>query len=185
MYTSLLALVVTMQAATTGAEISWSPDYAHARKQSAAENKPIAVFLGNGEQGFNHLVRDAGLSKDAADLLSTYYVCVYIDTTAGKGKEMADAFRMSNGVVLSDRSGVYQQYRQESPVSDQDLMTRLKIYATAPAIVAAATTTTSTSNYYNAGAGYYGAGYNNYNMGNMGSYCPSCSGGGGGGRYRR
>lgn len=168
MYTSFLTLVLTVQASTLGAEIAWSQDYAQARQQSAAESKPMAVILGNGQ------LPEDGLTKEVSDLLSTYYVCVYVDTTSPKGKELATAFGMTTGIVLSDRTGAFETYRQQGALTN-DLMPRLKIYSTG---------TIRTTNYRAASTTNTGAA----STGSVvdpapANYCPTCNGGGG--RYRR
>jgi hypothetical protein len=161
-----MTLVLTVQASTLGAEISWSPDYAQAQKQCQAEKKPMAVILGTGEKGYSQLISEGGVSKEVADLLSTSYVCFYVDTSSPKGKQVAEAFEMASGkgIVLSDRSGVYQNYWHEGTMSTKDLAARLTTYATE-------SVSTRTS--------YYGAQpaapqyQPTYQQG--GSYCPSCS----------
>lgn len=172
MFTSFVALVLTVQAATLGADISWGHDYAQAQKQGVAENKPIAVIFGSGNQGYSQLVRDGGLSKEASDLLSTNYVCVYVDSASPKGQQLASAFELngSTGVILSDRTGVYQRFWHYGTLSNQELVTNL----TRCAMVS------TTSNYRSTGEPAYQPGSSVVQP--AGSYCPSCQGGV---RYRR
>jgi hypothetical protein len=174
MYTSLLLLAMTIQATSQdGAEPTWARDYAQALKRGTSENKPIAVFLGTGDQGFTQTVSSGSLSSEVSDILSTQYICVYIDTTTPQGKRMADAFSMPSGrgIVLSDRSGVYQMFSREGALSNQEMVRQLQ-------------TNGSRTSYYSGppgspvGAGGYAApGAGVAPVGS--SYCPSCSGGGG------
>ena len=170
MYTTLLAMVLTVQGSTQAAEISWSQDYAQAYKQCAAEKKPMAVIFGNGEMccGCGELVRDGGLSKEASELMSTHYICVYVDTSSPKGKQLAKSFGMPSGkgIVLSDRAGAYQKYAQEGTVANRDLVIRLKIHSIAEV-------TTSTSSYRAVAAQPQGT----TAVQPAANYCPSCQGG--------
>ena len=180
MHTSMLLFALTVQTSTQGAEISWSQDYSEAQKQCVAERKPMAVILGKGDQGYVQLIRDGGLSKEASDLLSTHYVCVFIDTATPKGKKLAEAFEMESGsgIVISDRTGAYQRYRYEGVLTNEDLARRLKIYTIS------SKTTTRTSNYSTNSAtnSILQPAADCPTCQPAASYCPSCQGGG---RYRR
>lgn len=140
MYSTLMTLVVTVQACTLGADISWSQDYAQAQKQCVAEKKPIAVILGTGDKGYAQLISEGSLSKEVTELLSASYVCVYVDTSSPKGKQLAESFEIvsGKGIVLSDHSGTYQKYWYDGTISSQDLLARLTTYSVS----------TSTSHYY-------------------------------------
>ena len=149
MYTSLLTLALTISAAAQSAE--------------PAENKPLAVFLGTGEQGQVQLVRE-GLSQEASDLLSTQFICVYIDTATPMGKRWASAFKMNSGkgIVLSSRDAVYQAYATETVLSNQDLIRQLQ-----------GVTSASRTSYYPATEQQPATG-----TAPAANYCPSCQGGG-------
>ena len=123
MFTSILFVALSVPSIAQGTiRISWSQDYGQALKTAAAENKPVAVFLGTGNQGYNQIVGDAGLSQEANDLLSSKFVCVYIDTSVPDGKELADAFKMptGKGVVLSNRQGTYQAFCARRNAAESD-----------------------------------------------------------------
>lgn len=175
MFTSMMALVLAFQVSASGAEVKWTQDYKQARQQSLAQNKPIAVVLAAGEKGYTQL----GLSKEALDQLSANYICVYVDTTNPANKDLVAAFEMpgGKGIVLSDRTGVYENYRQEGMLSSADMTAKLRQYGA----------TTSTS-FYRAPDGSMQPVYTQpYAQPGYGvvqpavNYCPTC---GGGGRYR-
>jgi hypothetical protein len=158
MYTSLLTLVLSVVAV----DPTWTDDYMQAQKRGAVENKPLAVFFGTGEQGQTQLVRE-GLSKEANDLLSTHFICVYIDTASPEGKGWAKAFDMKTGkgIVLSSRNAVYQVYSNEGVLANQDLVRVLQMHG--PGSV-------GRTSYYDAQPPAPGA------PAASGSYCPSCQG---------
>src|SRR5580658_7371300 len=81
MYTSVIMLALTVHANTQGVEPTWTQDYGQALKRGAEEKKPVAVFLGTGNQGYSQVVNDGNLSQEVSDILSMKYICVYIDTT--------------------------------------------------------------------------------------------------------
>jgi hypothetical protein len=106
---------------------SWQTDYAAARKEGAAQEKPLAVFVGSGQAGWNQLDQDGRLSARAKQLLATEYVCVYVDTEMEAGRRLADELGITNGlgVVLSDRSGKLQAFRHEGNLTDARLVSYL------------------------------------------------------------
>ena len=184
MFTSLITLVLTVQTTALGADIKWTQDYAQAQQQCVAENKPIAVIVGSGNQGFAQLVRDGGLSKEASDLLSSNYVCVYVDAASPKGKQLAEAFELngSTGVILSDRSGVYQKFWHEGALSNQELisnLTRCALNSTASSYGP-----TSQPVYQQSGSSVYQPTYQSGSSVYQAapSYCPNCQNAA---RYRR
>lgn len=164
MYTSALLLALTVHANTQGAEPTWAQDYAQALKRGADEKKPVAVFLGTGNQGFTQVVNEGNLSQEVGDILSMQYICVYIDTATPQGKVMATAFGMGRGIVLSDRSGVYLTFSREGVMSNQEMVRQLQ-------------SNSSRTNYYT-GAPPETIGAPAGAPAPSSSYCPSCQGGG-------
>ena len=85
--------------------------------QVAEQHKPLAVFIGRGQAGYTRLVTDGGLGADTAKLLKQGYVSLYLDVDTAAGKQVAESFRMTEGVVISDRTGGVQALRHEGTVS--------------------------------------------------------------------
>jgi hypothetical protein len=123
-----LLLVGLAAPGETSKSPTWLKDYSQARKQGAAQSKPLAVFLSPGKDGFQKLVREGKLGETSRKVLADSYVCVHIDTTTANGKRLAGAFEMSDGVglVLSDRSGETQAFRHNGTLSDADLTAHLQ-----------------------------------------------------------
>jgi hypothetical protein len=143
MYTSLVlfALAGAPGAADTP---TWVTDYQAARKESASIRKPIAVFLGRGEQGYNQVAR-GNLGSEAERLLSANYICCYIDTSTEEGRDLAQQFQMpgGQGIVISDRTGDLQAFRHPGTLSSTDLTAYLQRYADTNRVVTRTETVTS------------------------------------------
>lgn len=109
----------------------WLTDYAQARQQSKAAQKPIAVFIGSGAQGYDKLSRDGQLGKDIEQVLTANYVCLYLDMRAAASRQLAVAFEMPNGlgVVISDATGGLQAFRHEGDLEPSTLLAYLNRYA--------------------------------------------------------
>jgi hypothetical protein len=140
MHTTLLWVVVfglTAPAAMTEETVPFEEDYRLARKAAADVQKPLAVFLGTGEDGFKQ-VGKGGLTADIEKLLAAKYVCVYVDTSTPEGKNLARAFEMPTGlgIILSDRSGDVQAFRHEGDLAQDNLLSYLTRFAnpTAPVL---------------------------------------------------
>lgn len=142
MYTSLAwaALSGLMVGADTPT-LSWRDDYPAARREGAAQKKPLAVFLGAGKAGREQAVQ-GGLSAEARRLLAQRYVCVHVDTETERGQSLARSFEVPGGVglVISDRTGGLQAFRHEGTLSEPDLKNYLERYSNAERVV----TTTET-----------------------------------------
>jgi hypothetical protein len=132
MYTSILLVALTGVAPNADAAKApkWSLDYAAASKQAAQEKKPLAVFLAPGEGAYQKLGHEGGIGSEAEGLLAEKYVCVHVDTTTSKGKELARAFAIPEGlgIVISDRTGEKQTFRHEGDLDRAVLVSYLTRY---------------------------------------------------------
>ena len=109
----------------------WVEDYALGCKQCQKAGKPLALFVGSGSAGWQHLSRDGQLSQETAEILSQKYICVYVDTNRKEGRELAMALEMPNhlGMVISDSTGHYQAFRHEGDLRSEDLNRYLRHYS--------------------------------------------------------
>jgi hypothetical protein len=183
MYTSILLVALTgiAPSADEGKVPTWSQDYAAARKQSAQEKKPLAVFLAPGKGAYEKIGRDGGLGGEAQGLLTDKYVCVHIDTTTGKGREWAEAFEMPQGlgIVISDRTGDKQAFRHEGDLANADLVRYLQNYSDPNRVVEF---TESNPGHRHAAPAAYGCSSGSCASGYCAT-CGGCSGGCSGGRH--
>src|SRR5262249_28943805 len=105
MYTSIVLLALSGLVGVGDGEgaPAWQNDYYAALKQGEEQQKPLAVFLAPGENGWDKLSQQGGLDKDAKQLLAGKYVPVFVNTDTDAGRRLARAFEMSGGkgVVLS------------------------------------------------------------------------------------
>ena len=96
---------------------TFAPTYGKALALAQEQKKPVAVFIGQGTEGFAKLVTDGGLTADAAQSLKAEFICLYVDSTTEAGKDLAGSFQMTEGVVISDRAGTLQALRHEGAIS--------------------------------------------------------------------
>jgi hypothetical protein len=89
----------------------------------------MAVFVGTGKAGWEAAVRD-GFDPSVSKLLAEKFVCLYVDSSTPRGKDLAAAFQVGNrGVVLSDRTGQTQAYSAAGTISRSELSRALVAYA--------------------------------------------------------
>ena len=117
---TLLALVSGLPA-TSGPE--WQPSYRSALSQASAQHKPVVVFIAQG--GVEQAVA-GNIPAEATSLLKQGYVCVSVDTTTPQGAQVAESFRMNQGVVISDRDGQHQALRFEGVIAPEQLAENLR-----------------------------------------------------------
>ena len=142
MFCSSLAVAAVAGMMATGSlaqQPDWQTDYANALKAAADQNKPLAVFIGQGGSGTTSAVTEGAIGTDAVDLLRSKFVCLYVDTATDAGRELADDFQMSRGIVVSDRTGTVQAYRRSGVPTTAELNGQLARIVSPPAAV----TTTS------------------------------------------
>lgn len=109
----------------------WLDDYGLGCKQCEKVGKPLALFVGSGSAGWQHLSQDGQLSQETAEILAKKYVCVYVDANRKEGRDLAMALEMPNhlGMVISDSTGHYQAFRHEGDLRSEDLNRYLRRYS--------------------------------------------------------
>ena len=132
MYTSLVLVALVSaggipESATHAPQ--WHRDYFAARKLDNPNHKPLAVFVGRGESGWDDRSKEGELSKEAKTLLDAHYVCVYVDTSKTEGRQLAETFDLTEGLVISDGSGERQAFRHEGNLSNRDLEKHLRKFS--------------------------------------------------------
>ena len=108
---------------------TFAPTYGKALALAQEQHKPVAVFIGQGSDGFAKLVTDGGLTTEAVESLKSQYVCLYVDSTTDIGKDLAGSFQMIEGLVISDRTGSLQALRHEGVISPVTLTSYATAYA--------------------------------------------------------
>src|SRR5207248_948969 len=93
--------------------------------------RPMAVFLAPSKKGPEKLITEGRLDPEVEKLLGAHYVCVFLDTTKRANQDLADTFDLADGqgIVISDRSGSKQAFRQEGRLPNRDLERSLRRYA--------------------------------------------------------
>jgi hypothetical protein len=130
MYPFLLMLTLTAGELPAPAP-GWNVDYLLARRRAAEVEKPLAVFIGLGEKGWQALGAEGQLSPEVYRLLAEQYVCVYLDASGWAGYAWAKAFDADGApmLILSDRSGNYQAFRHVGALSNESLLEALQRYS--------------------------------------------------------
>jgi hypothetical protein len=133
MYTSLMLVALSGLVATEVNDDppSWPSDYRAARQQATSQQKPLAVFLGSGPQGWDQVAKSGKLSPDTESILNRDYVRVYVDSASEEGRRLARALDVPEGagLVISNRSGDLMAFHHAGTLSNADLTRYLKRYA--------------------------------------------------------
>jgi hypothetical protein len=133
MWTSVVMFAISGMQVSAAAknEPGWHREYGEARQQGRRLERPLAVFIGSGKQGWDQISKEGRLPEDARRVLTEKYVCVYVNTEDKRGQELASAFEIPDGpaIVISTVSGQYQAFRHEGQLEDQALTRHLSRYA--------------------------------------------------------
>ena len=122
--TTLTALALsTVLASGIPTPTTWQPNYRSAVIRAATDKKPLAVFLVKDEATVK------AISSDALDKLKREYVAVIVNTETESGKKLAASFEMTEGLVISDRTGEKQAFRHVGSIPTTDLPSTLERFA--------------------------------------------------------
>ena len=110
---------------------SWSTDYWASQQEVKKMGKPMAIFVGNGKQGWKGVAATGKLNAKATKLLVEKYLCVYIDISTKAGRELAKQMRINTkvGIIISDSTGGYQAFRHQGDLNDTKLVAYLTQFA--------------------------------------------------------
>ena len=123
------AFLTAWMTASHNPSLPWQPDYPTAVKRAVEEKKPLAVFIGHGKSGKDNVDAELGQGTKEAKTLAESYVSLYIDADTEAGKKLAVSFEISEGVVISNRTGDLQAVRHEGTVTKTELSDYLNRYA--------------------------------------------------------
>src|SRR5829696_6208208 len=117
MHTSvgLLALAGYLVAPSAAPDSLWLTDYGAAQRKCLQQEKPLAVIIGSGQNGFNRLLKEGNLKNDVRATLAANYVCLYVDASRPENRGLVKDFDIHSGVglVVSDRRGEYQVFSHD------------------------------------------------------------------------
>src|SRR3954468_6608873 len=112
MYSSIIGVALAAALAPSHATLApaWLTDYPAARQQGGREQKPLVVVIGSGKTPWANLAQAAEQDDTINRTLRAHYVCVFVDTDTDEGQQLARAFALDKGLVISDRAGGQQAY---------------------------------------------------------------------------
>ena len=85
----------------------WLLDYNAAYQQGRSEQKPLAVVVGSGPDGWRALSRQGRFDHQTRCILAADYVCVYVDTTRSSGKALATVAMIGVAVLAAIGLAMY------------------------------------------------------------------------------
>jgi len=175
MHTSLVVVALSglLSVFAPPDSVAWQNDYHQARETVPTQNKPLAVFIASGANGYDKVSRDGTLSPEVQKALLDSYICVYVDSSTPSGQKLATDFAITGGtgLILSDRTGQKQAFYHSGDLSNVDLTTWLQRFAD-PNLVVSSTMTIATErlSMYPAN-GYYGTTFSSGSI-LFGNSCP-------------
>jgi hypothetical protein len=131
MYTSIMGVAIAAAFASAAPALTpaWHHDYRQARELGERERKPLVVVIGSGKTAWANLSKVAGEDESINQTLLSSYVCLFVDVDTPEGQKLSKFFGMSTGLVISDKTGEVQAYRQIGEQTAPHVSTALKTHA--------------------------------------------------------
>jgi hypothetical protein len=171
MYSSIALLAMILPVANEPS-VSWQNNYRIAKAAAVSKQKPLALFLAPGKDGWKKLLSEGAFSAEIQRLLAENYVAVFIDQDSDYGKKITELFGVEGQTALfiSSRDGDLQAFRHDGTLSESDLAVALNRYSAATHVVVTTenldiATSRATSSYSSPAPVYQ-----NY----FNPYCPNC-----------
>ncbi len=107
--------------------VKWQEDYQQARELGARLQKPLAVFVGSGAEGWKQVIHEHSLNAEVRQVLSNQFVPVYVNAETESGKKLVEAFDVTDkrGLVISDRTGGVMAFHHDGELELADLSKQL------------------------------------------------------------
>jgi hypothetical protein len=133
---SLFVLALLAPAAAPSSLV-WQSDYSQAHELASQKQKPLAVFVGNGPDGWNQILRDGQMDPNILTTLSENYVLVYADRTTSTGMQTAKALDISqaSGLVISDSTAKLQAFSHNGTLTSSDLQRAIEKFSDTSRVV--------------------------------------------------
>jgi hypothetical protein len=132
MYTfmAMVALTTSFSTANLSPTPTWLNDYGTAQQRVTAIGKPMAVFVGSGQEGWGKILKDGAFDAALKRLLADKFVCLYVDTDTTTGRSLANSFEVATrGLIISDRKGTSQAYSLSGALTKTELVQTLEKYS--------------------------------------------------------
>lgn len=126
--TSLAVVTLSGLLGPSAPQPNWQTDYGAAVAKANEQKRPLALFVTGGTDPAR-VVSEGDLSDESLDKLQQGYVAVLVNTKTEDGKKLASAFKLTEGLVISDRSGNLQALRHAGQIPAADLSKYLTKYA--------------------------------------------------------
>jgi hypothetical protein len=135
---ALAGFLVAPLAAASAQEVAFK-SYLEGQEFGRKAGKPLAVIVGAGRTGLNHLTQEGTVSPEVRKTLADQYVCVFLDTNRPDDRAVIRQLGIQSGagLVLSDRTGELQAFSHDGALPGTDLSRQLKRFADPHVIVAA------------------------------------------------
>lgn len=123
----LCALSSTPVAATT----QWQTDYNTAKQLALNQHKPMAVFIGEGSEGWKKLSPGSSFDGIINETLANGFVALYVDKSTDSGKALAEVLEVRDheGLVISDKGVKLQAFAHSGTVPESDLVAVLSKFS--------------------------------------------------------
>lgn len=130
MFSTSLAVAALSGLLATGSlagSNSWQTDYRAALQLSASQQKPLVVVIRSG--GASQLFQNPTAPQEALNVVRQSYIGLSVDPQTAQGRQLAELFRMQEGLVISDKTGNVQALRYEGTLEVPQVTTYLTRYA--------------------------------------------------------
>ncbi len=126
----LIAVVVAWSSSNPQimqSSMKWEENYVQAKELGARLQKPLAVFVGSGAEGWKQVVREGNLNATVRQELRERFVPVYVNAESETGKQLVEAFELASkrGLIVSDRTGGLMAFHQDGIMELADLTKQL------------------------------------------------------------
>ena len=135
-FLALAGFLVAPLAAASAQEVAFK-SYPEGQEFGRKAGKPLAVIVGAGRTGLNHLTQEGTVSPDVRKTLADKYVCVLLDTNRPDDRAVIRQLGITSGtgLVLTDRTGELQAFSHDGTLPGTDLSRQLKRFADPHVIV--------------------------------------------------
>ncbi|QVL34542.1 hypothetical protein KIH39_11725 [Telmatocola sphagniphila] len=115
----------------------WQTDYSKAKQLALEKHKPLAVFVGEGSDGWKKVSPGTSFDGTINQSLSSNFVCLYVDKATSNGKSLADALQVTEhtGLVISDKDVKLQAFNYSGTVKADELVNVITKFADGPQTV--------------------------------------------------
>src|SRR5438445_11101973 len=93
---ALVSLLAAFTGSASAQDVVWKKTYSEARDHGQKVNKPLAVFVGTGADGFQKIIEEGTFSSDVRKMIAQDYIPRYLRADTAQNRSLVSRLAITS-----------------------------------------------------------------------------------------